>query len=488
VTAPVLDAALLLLLAYSAGLVALGLWIGRRVGTAGDFFVAGRRLGPGLLFTTLLAANIGAGSTVGAAGLGYRDGLSAWWWVGSAGIGTVLLAVWIGPRIWRIARERELLTVGDWLELRYGPSVRAVIAGLLWLATVAILAGQLIAAAWVLNVVAGLPKWAGCLAAGAVMTVYFTAGGLLTSAWVNLVELVVLLAGFALAVPFALGAAGGWEGVVAAAPAMSPDWLAFGRGGASGWTYVFLLVPAFIVSPGLLQKVYGARSASAVRTGGLLCAGALLLFAFLPPVLGMTARAIAPALPNPELALPTVLMEGLPLALGVLALAAVFSAEISSADAILFMLATSLSEDLWRRFVRPEATDREVLRTARFAAVAGGALGVGLALALPTVIGALAIFYTLLSVSLFVPVVVGLYTRRPGPVEALAAAGGGIAVVVAARWAGMPATGLTSPYTLGLAASGVAFSLAYAVNRGRTRGDRPRAGRTRPDPPPPAPR
>jgi solute:Na+ symporter, SSS family len=45
-----------------------------------------------LVFATVLAANIGAGSTVGAASLGYRDGLRAWWWNGSAALGTLLLA------------------------------------------------------------------------------------------------------------------------------------------------------------------------------------------------------------------------------------------------------------------------------------------------------------------------------------------------------------------------------------------------------------
>ena len=58
---------LVVLLSYALALMALGLWIGRRVRGASDFFVAGRRLGPGLLFSTMLAANIGAGSTVGAA-------------------------------------------------------------------------------------------------------------------------------------------------------------------------------------------------------------------------------------------------------------------------------------------------------------------------------------------------------------------------------------------------------------------------------------
>ena len=119
---------LALLIAYSALLVGLGIWVGRRVSGAGQFFVAGRALGPGLIFSTMLAANIGAGSTVGAAGLGYRDGIAAWWWVASAGAGSAILAWWIGPRIRRIAAQHNLNTVGDFVELRYGRGVRAAVA------------------------------------------------------------------------------------------------------------------------------------------------------------------------------------------------------------------------------------------------------------------------------------------------------------------------------------------------------------------------
>src|SRR6185503_5667392 len=116
---------LALLLGYSALLVGRGLWIGRRGSGTKEFVVAGRRLGPGRIFSTMLAANIGAGSTVGATGLGYRDGVSAWWWVGSAAIGSLVLALWIGPRLRAIAARHDLKTVGDFLELRYGREVRA---------------------------------------------------------------------------------------------------------------------------------------------------------------------------------------------------------------------------------------------------------------------------------------------------------------------------------------------------------------------------
>jgi SSS family solute:Na+ symporter len=463
-----LNATLVFLLVYSVGLIALGLWIGRRVREAGTFFVAGRRLGPVLLFSTVLAANIGAGSTVGAAGLGYRDGLAAWWWVGSAAIGTLVLGLWIGPKIWRVAREHGLYTVGDYLELRYGPSVRGIVAALLWLATLAILAGQLIAFAWILEVVADVPKWAGCLIAGGVMTAYFAAGGLLTSAWVNLVQLVVLVAGFAVALPWALHAAGGWEAVVEAAPA-TPDYFNFFRGGRSGVLYLALLVPAFIISPGLLQKVYGARDARTVRLGVGLSALVLLLFAAVPPVLGIVSHAFAPDLANPELALPSVLTLALPPALGAIGLAAVFSAEVSSADAILFMLSTSLSEDLYKRFVRPEASDRRVLTVARLAAVFGGGSAVGLALALPSVIGALAVFYTFLSVSLFVPVVVGLHSRRPGTPEALWAIGAGVVLVLAGRLAAVEGLDASLLTAWAILCSATVYIIVFMLRGGRRR-------------------
>ena len=204
---------LVFILVYAVAQIVLGVVIGRWVKTTGAFFVAGRSLSPMLLFSTLLAANIGAGSTVGAAALGYRGGISAWWWVGSAGIGTLALAFWVGPRIWRVAKEHDLQTMGDFLELRYGGTVRGIVSSLLWVATLFVLAAQLIAVARVLEAVAGVPKIWGALIGGVVMTAYFTAGGLLSSAWVNLVQLVVLYLGFLLALPVALRSIGGFEGI-----------------------------------------------------------------------------------------------------------------------------------------------------------------------------------------------------------------------------------------------------------------------------------
>ena len=458
-----MNLSLVLLLLYSVGLLALGLVIGRQVKGARDFFVAGRALGPGLLFSTLLAANIGAGSTVGATALGYRDGLSAWWWVGSAAAGSIILALWIGPAMRRVAARHDLRTVGDYLELRYNASVRGMVALLLWFGSLAILAGQLIAMSSILSVVAGAPKWVGCTIGGALITIYSSAGGLKGGAWVNMVQLSVKMAGFAVALPLALSAVGGWSAVTSM-PVPHDDYWNFWAGGGSGIVYLALLGPAFIVSPGILQKLYAARDDRAVRWGVGLNALGLLLYAIIPVVLGMIARLRFPALESPDQALPMILMHGLPLAVGTLGLAAVFSAELSAADAVLFMLTTSLSQDLYKRFVNRAADEQQVLRVARATTVVAGALGTALAIVSPTVIGALTIFYTLLGVSLFVPILGGLYLPSIGTRHAIVAMVLGVGTVVAVQvtTAGR-GFGMLSPALIGLVAAVAGLGVMLAV-------------------------
>ncbi|MEO8360997.1 MAG: sodium:solute symporter family protein [Vicinamibacteria bacterium] len=453
-----------LILVYCVLQVALGLWLGRKVRSSGDFFVAGRSLSPGLLFATLTAANIGAGSTVGAAGLGYTNGISAWWWVGSAGVGSLIMAFTVGPKIWKIASDHGLKTSGDFLEWRFSRGLRGLISSLLWVGTISILSGQLIALAWVLNVVAGLDKTTGVIIGGVVATIYFSAGGLLSSVWINFLQLGVMLVGFFAAVPLALSKAGG----VAAIQAALPDagyWNFFGNG-TSGIQYLALLAPAFVISPGLIQKVYGARDSGTVRKAVAFNSVALFIFACVPPAIGMIAHALHPGLTSPELAMPTIFVADLPVWFGALGLAAVVSAEISTADAVLFILSTSLSQDLYKGFVNRQASDDQVLKVARGSAVLGGILGILVAIKASTVIGALGIFYSLLSVSLFVPVIMGLYVASTDSRHAYASIVFGIGTLLYVQLTtGGHGYGMFTPTLLGLLASAAAGSLSLLMFR-----------------------
>jgi SSS family solute:Na+ symporter len=446
------SATLVFLAAYSAVMIGVGLWIGRRVRAAGDFFVAGRTLGPGLIFATFLAANIGAGSTVGAASLAYRDGISAWWWNASAGIGCLILAFSVGPRMWRESTTNGDLTVGDFLERKYGRDLRFAVAILIWIGTLSILAAQLIGMSTVFQAVAGVSKLTGCLFGAAIVSVYFVAGGLLSSAYVNLVQLVVKLTGFVL-VAAVLLAAGDWTAI----PGPSHMNLLAGGSPQSGWRLLFFLGPAFIVSPGLLQKAFGARSERAVRTGVALNGAALIAFAALPVVIGMTARVRSPDI-SADLAFATVARD-LPPLLGGLALAAVFSAEASAADAVLFMLATSGARDLYRR-MRPDAGDQSLLFAARVFAIAGAILGLALSMAHRSIIEALSAFYAVMVVTLFVPILAGLYARNVTRRQGLASLAGVPVLAIVHFATGGAGYGALTPVVAGVLASAAAFAAA----------------------------
>ena len=446
------------LIVYCLVLLLVGAWAARSVRGSEDFFVAGRKLPPSLLFSTFLAANLGAGSTVGAAEFGYAEGLPAWWWVGSAGLGSLVLAFAIGPRLHRVAKRLDLYTVGDFLEARYGRATRLFIAAILLCGAPAILAGQIIAAGLVLRVVAGVPETWGVVLGGCVATVYFMMGGLRSVAWVNTLQIVVKVAGFGIAVPWMLSASGGLPALARSAPGEHA--LSIGGAGFAGTAQlVLMLAPAFIVSPGLVQKLFGARDERAVRSGVGAQGATLLGYAFLPVLLGMVARIHFPDLDDPGLALVRLFGEAAPAWLGALMLAAIFSAEVSSADAVLFMITTSAARDVVEPLSGGRLSDASLLAWARRTAVVAGGVGILLARSFRSILSALGFFYSLLTLSLFVPLLAGLLWNGPGQRTALAAIGCSLAAAGLSILAPDALGGWLQPVPAGIAASAAVYGI-----------------------------
>ena len=463
---------LIVLIVYGLMIIIPALMFSRYVRRVEDFFVAGRKLNSTLLFSTLLAANIGAGSTVGAAALGFTTGLSAWWWVGSAGIGSLVLAFTVGPRIRNYAARHNFLTVGDFLEYRYDRKVKGIVILILWLGGLAILAGQLMAFSRILEVVAGTGKATGSILGGIVVITYFSATGLKGTAWINMFQLMVKGAGFLLALPLAMAAMGGWDAFVSGVQlrSMEIDGYSnfFGEGSANVLHYLVLLVPSFIVSPGILQKIYGAKDDRTVRIGIAANGVSLLLFSFFPVLLGMMAAVSLSGLSHPDLALPSIITEMVPFWVGALLLAAIFSAEISSADAVLFMLSTSLGKDLYKTFINPDAGEKRMLRASRITSVSAGAIAVVFAIVLPSVISALEIFYSLLSASLFVPLIWGLYHSKPGSKACVMAISASLLLTVIIHFlSNGKGFFLLSPVAFGILSSLLLFAVAWMGTRVR---------------------
>jgi SSS family solute:Na+ symporter len=129
------------------------------------------------------------------------------------------------------------------------------------------------------------------------------------------------------------------------------------------------------------------------------------------------------------------------------------------------MLSTSLSQDLYKRVVNPNATQQQVLTVARIAALVGGSAGMLLAMfVVQEIIDALSVFYSIIGATLLVPVVGGLFVRGAGRREALSSIAAGMIAFLAIRY-GTDRTGWLNPNLWGLVASAAAYFASLKVRK-----------------------
>jgi SSS family solute:Na+ symporter len=234
------------------------------------------------------------------------------------------------------------------------------------------------------------------------------------------------MVGFIIALPYIYLFVGGWDGLVSKVThnlsdieALAKYFSMDGIGVTMIIGYIVMLVPSFFISPGLIGKVFSAKDERSVKIGTAANGVVQLIFAICPVFIGMAAFASFPGISNADLALPTAMKEMMPFTIATLALAAIFAAEVSTADAVLYMISSSISNDLYKTFINPKISDGSLLKLSRAVTLISGIMGVFLALNLESIISALTIFYSLMSVSLAAPLIFGLFTRRASNMGAI---------------------------------------------------------------------
>ena len=141
-----------------------------------------------------------------------------------------------------------------------------------------------------------------------------------------------------------------------------------------------------------------------------------------------------------------------------------FAAEVSTCDTVLYMLATSLSKDLYQTFIKPDATDAELLSMTRKITAVCGALGIIIAYYLASIISAMAIFYSLMTVSLAAPFLFGLFTKKASTKGAFLSAVLGVAVVMGLRlFNGGMGIGILNATSCGILVAALVMALSLFV-------------------------
>ncbi len=396
---------------YLLATLAVGLFFLRRQERVDEYFVGDRRMGAGHIGFSVVATDVGGGFSIGLGGLGFAMGLSGSWLLFTGLVGAWMAAVILIPRVKALGDKYGWLTFPDFLEHRFDGRTRLAAAVVSAIGYAGFVGAQLLAGAKLGAVAFEVDVTTAVFVMAAVVLLYTAFGGMQAVVFTDTIQWAVLLGGLILvALPAAYFHVGGLDGLAAALP---PEHLTLTNvTGKELLTWAITIIPIWFVGMTLYQRIYATRDVQTAKRAFYL-AGLLEypLMAFTGTALGMMARVVFPAA-EPELGLPMLIKEVLPVGAVGIVMAAYFSAIMSTADSCLLASVGNCVNDLYQRYLRPNASARQVLRLSRILTLVIGALSVAVALLLPMVLDAILLAYSFMVSGLFVPTLAGLLWKR----------------------------------------------------------------------------
>jgi solute:Na+ symporter, SSS family len=410
-------------------LLAVALYRTSQVKTKADYLVAGRSLPALVLVLTLLTSWIGAGSLFAGAENAYKNGFAALWQPAGGWLG-LLLIYFIAPRARRFAQ----FTLPDLLEVRYNQTARVLGTIAILFAYVGITSYQFKGGGNVLHLIfpdtvsAELGTY--IIAAFVILTTALAGMSSVAYMDVAIGSLVTVIC--IIAAPTLLGKAGGWAGLHAALPASHFQVL----GDLSLVRALEFLVPTMLLMLGnqvMYQKFFSAKSEKDARVsviGWIL--GTLLLETLIVSiaVFGSALYPTGEVARQPYEIIPYTARHGLPALLGALLLGAVFAKVVSTASNFLFSPATNLVNDIYVRYISPDASNKRVLIVSRLAVVLLGCWALYQAIYAPSILEKMLWAYTIYSAALTPVILAAFYSKRVTAWGAVAAIAAGTVVTL----------------------------------------------------------
>ncbi|MDX1579115.1 MAG: sodium:solute symporter family protein [Gemmatimonadota bacterium] len=379
--------------AYLAFTLALGLWLARRArGGVGGFFVGGRALPWWLAGTSMAATTFSVDTPLYVSAVIARDGIAGNWEWWSFALSHLLL-IYLFARLWRRA---EIVTDVELTELRYGGRPAAVLRGaraFLFAVPINCVAIGLVMLAMrkvleALGLLADLPGWMpgderlwAVVALSIFVLVYAGVAGLWGVVATDFFQFALALLGAILVAGFALADIGGVaelkRELVAAGradtldmvPRPGSDSLPFG----TFLAYLGIQWWAFRRSDGggeFVQRLSASRSErDAERAAWLFVVLHYVVRAWPWILVGLASLVVFPGLEDPDLGYPLLMLRYLPAGLLGLVVASFIAAFMSTVSTQINWGASYLVNDLYARFVRPDATQAELVRWGRLSSV-----------------------------------------------------------------------------------------------------------------------
>ncbi len=372
-----------ILVVYAIGIFVLAQWVSREKGTheknAQDYFLASRALPWWAIGTSLIAANISAEQIVGMSGSGYVMGMAIASYEWMAALTLIVVGKWILP----VFLKNGIYTMPEFLEKRYSPAVRNVMA-IFWLALYIFvnLTSILWLGALAVNAIAGVNIEVAIWALGLFALLYAVYGGLKAVALTDIVQVSLLVLGGIIITYISLDKVSDGQGVLAGFNILterypekfdmilSPDnpyykdlpGLAVLLGGM--W---MMNVSYWGFNQYIIQRGLAAKSVNEAQKGIVLAAFLKLLMPAIIVLPGIAALVLVPGLEKTDQAYPS-LMAMLPVGIKGLVFAALVAAIVASTGSKINSIATIATMDLYRAW-KPDTEQKKLVNIGRVVAV-----------------------------------------------------------------------------------------------------------------------
>jgi len=449
----------------------------KRVKNSSDYMLGGRNLGYGLVIPHIIGAFFGAGSTIGVTSLAFIWGFGGAWYNMAEAVGLWVLMVFLARRLWHLGRRLDFVTLPDLLESYYGKKFKAITGLFIGLGYMSWVAGQIVGGGRILEMITGFPLLYSIIISALLVGFYAGFGGLFGSVYADLIFGSMTVIGSIFVAPILVHQLGGWSYLLSLLPENYDSFFWLGETkpivGIYGLTslkwfmwYLIVFVPAFAIGQLNIQRIYACKSEKVAHGMSTFIASYVFVQPVFFAIIGMVAFALNPSLPARDAAAPWVMSNVMGTILGAIFLCSVMATIMSCAAGGLNTAVASFVRDIWKMF-KPDINE---MKAGRVASLIIMVLSLVFALALPDVVGWLALGFTLMSIGLFMPTVVlvakkGKVTKWANATGAVWSSliGGFVTIVwqVLSETYGQPFSSL-SPAFIGLP---TAFILLFVVSR-----------------------
>ena len=346
--------------------------------------------------------------------------------------GAALCLVLFGLFFARKLYNMNLLTLGDFFRNRYGKKTELVASIFLAPPYVGYIAAQLVAMGLILNVVAGMEVWQGVVVSALVVTCYTFIGGMWAISITDFIQSIIIISGL-LVLAISLSSKAGGVGVVLSE--VSPSNFKFfpEMNGKAITAYVAawsILGLGSIPSQDVFQRAMSSGSATIAVRSCYIAAGMYLTIAMLPLFISLCTKYLYgdQLAGDAQLALPNMVLQHTSMPVQILFFGSLLSAIMSTTSSAMLAPAAIVSENLVKPIMKDALSDHQLLRVTRISLLFFGVIATIMACLRENIYELVAESSIFSLVSLFAPMVFGIYWKRTTSAGAITAMVTGIGV------------------------------------------------------------